>query len=150
MTLSDYVSFICPIVGQNTAADQAICKTLVQRRYQMIYDTRNWKDAIDLVTGLTVDTTGIMDYPPGIDRVIAVRGNGNHLIMPSDSAQIIEIDPTLFERTGDPQVWLDYVDLVAGVAVHRMKFLPTPNVDTPIILQGSRDFTQLVNDTDEP
>ena len=157
MKLADYVSFICPIVGQTDAVSQGICKTFVQRRYQMIYDMRNWKDATDLVTGLNVGLSGVMDYPAGIDRVITVRGNGNHLIMPSDAAQVMEIDPTLFERTGDPQVWFDYVVFVEGtppgptsVAVHRMKFLPTPTVATPIMLQGTRDFTQLIADTDEP
>ena len=163
MTLGDYVSFITPVVGQTDTVSQGLCKTFVQRRYQMIYDMRNWKDALDLVTGLSVGVSGLMDYPPTIDRVVAVRGNGNHLIMPSDAAQVMEMDPTLFERTGDPQVWFDYVftgrlpgddpqfdPLAPAPTRHKMKFLPTPTVTTPIILQGTRNFTQMTHDTDEP
>jgi hypothetical protein len=159
VTLADYVSFICPVVGQVDTVSTNLCKTFVQRRYQMIYDQRNWKDAIDLITGLSVNTTGVMDYPAGIDRIITIRGNGNHLIMPSDAAQVMEIDPTLFERTGDPQIWFDYAAFDAPalplapqnpVPVHRIKFLPTPAVTTPIILQGTRAFVQLTHDLDQP
>jgi hypothetical protein len=154
LKLSEYLDFICPKVGQSDTISRNLCRTFVQHRYRMIYDMRNWKDALDLITGLEVGLDGIMPYPDGIDRIIAIRSSGNHMIQPTDSAFIMEQDPTLFERSGDPLAWEDYyvpsVAVLPAPGIHKIRVFPVPTIATNIILQGKRTFTQLTNDSDAP
>jgi hypothetical protein len=109
---------------------------------------RNWKDALDLKTGLTVDTTGIMTYPTGIDRIISVRAGGDHMLVPTDSAYLMQVDPQVFEQTGNPLRFEDFYDVASGL--HKIRVFPIPSASTPISLLGKRTFTQLVADTDAP
>ena len=143
LTLGDYIGFITPKVGQSDANSVNFCRIFLRNRYKMIYDMMNWNDATDLITGLSVGTTGIMAYPSTIDRIIAIRAGGDHILVPTDSAYLMQVDPTIFEQTGMPLRWED-------IGGHQIAVYPTPTASVPIILQGKRVFTQLVADTDSP
>src|SRR5437879_4782053 len=105
MTLNQYVNLVTAKVHQTDSNSVARCTEFIQARHQMIYDYANWKDALDLLSGLNADTTGVMTYPANIDRILAIRAGGDHLILPSDSAVAMSVDPTVFERTGVPLAW---------------------------------------------
>jgi hypothetical protein len=155
LTLADYVNFITPKVGQTDTVSRGLCREFIKHRYRMIYDMRNWKDALVLKTGLSVTTTGVMDYPADVERIVAIRSTGTHMLTPTDSAFIMLQDPALFEQTGDPLSWEDYYEPSAsqdnpGAGTHKIRVFPTPQVTTAIILQGKRIFDQLVQDSDSP
>jgi hypothetical protein len=149
MTYDTYVSLVTNKVHQTDSNSVLRCKEFVQARYQMIYDFANWKDALDLLTGLSADTTGIMTYPANIDRIIAIRSTKTHLILPTDSALAMSVDPSIFERTGDPIGWEDFVD-TADSNKHKIRLFPTPTATTDIIMQVKRAFVQLSAGTDVP
>lgn len=149
MIRDNYVSLVCNKVHQTDSNSVSRCIEFVQARYQMIYDYANWKDALDLLTGLNADTTGIMTYPANIDRIVAIRASGTHMILPTDSALAMSVDPTVFERTGTPISWEDFVD-VNDNNNHKIRLFPTPSISTPIIMQVKRAFQQMNVGTDTP
>lgn len=149
MQLTQYVTLVCNKVHQTDTNSTARCQEFVQARYQMIYDYANWKDALDLLTGIMTDTSGVLPYPANIDRIIAIRSSGTHLILPTDSALAMSVDPQIFERTGDPIGWEDFVDINDGNK-HKIRLFPSPSIPTPIIMQVKRVFVQMVNPTDTP
>jgi hypothetical protein len=149
MTRDTYMNLVCSKVHQTDSESKLRCTDFIQARYQMIYDYANWKDALDLLSGLTADTTGIMVYPQNVDRIVAIRASLNHMILPTDSALAMSVDPTVFERSGTPISWEDFVDTNDGNK-HKIRIFPKPSTPVDIVMQVKRAFVQMMNGTDVP
>ncbi len=148
MTLADYSTYICSRLNQSDAITVGLCKQFVQRRYQMIWDARNWRDALKNVAASLTDTVnGLLAFPAGIDRIVAIRGNGNHILVPIDSPQAMQLSPTVFEQMDDPMAYEEFTD---DSKARMIRFLPIPKITTPLLIVGKRLLVNLENDTDVP
>lgn len=135
MTRDDIVSFACNKLGVTDATSTSRCNDFVQRRFQMIYDMESWRDTLKLVTGLSVDTTGVLNLPSNIDRVLGIRSTGDHALDPVDSVFLMKYDPTIFERTGDPLAFEEFSDSSSSFA-KKIRVWPIPTSTTALILVG--------------
>lgn len=83
MNLSDLASYVTTKCQQLEVDDITACKQFISKRYELIFNSYLWKDALTMVD-ITVDPTtdanaaaGIVLLPPQIDRVVAVRNTAN-------------------------------------------------------------------------
>ncbi len=107
MNLLQLANFVCAKVRHTDALSVAACKTFLNRRYQMIYDSEVWRDSLFLSTPILVpatspqDAMGIYILPLMVDRVVAVRTTSGQL-QPANLEEYFRIDTDIYEQTGTP------------------------------------------------
>ena len=148
MTLADYATEICMEVNQHDADSIAAAKVFVNRRYRMIWNSHAWRDALGLVA-VTADNTGLMPLPPAIERPISIRASGDHELVPTDSAYVMQIEPAAFEEIGTPLAFEEFTDTTNNNA-RMIRFFPVPSQNTAMLVFGKRALVPLVADTDAP
>src|SRR6266487_783362 len=89
------------IVGKlNTPELLSVCKDLVARNYERIYNEYNFRDEEyrydDILTAATQDLT----LNSNISRAVSVLANGR-LLDPITAVTALQYDPTLLTRQGD-------------------------------------------------
>lgn len=113
----------------------------------MIVEMRNWRDGItNIAASLTDTTTGLLDLPATIERVIAIRINGDRMLVPTDSPLIMQMNPQAFEQSSIPFAFEEFTDS----ATKKIRFIPIPNQTYALLITGRKAFVQLTNDTDTP
>lgn len=139
MTRDSIASFVTNKLGITDSTSVTRCNESIQQRFQMIYDMELWKDTLRLVTGLTVDTTGVFSFPASIDRIISVRSTGDTLMSQADAPFLMQFDPTIFERTGTtPLAFDEFLDTTDSFN-KKLRVWPIPNAASSpvaIILVG--------------
>jgi len=147
MTLTQIATLVCKTIGQFDAESMAAAKAFANRRYTtLIWDAHPWRDA-QITDTVTVTATGSATLPPTMDRVIAARANGRFLD-PVDAAYLIQTDPTIFERAGNPTVYEEWTDPAAANA-RKIRLYPKPATNTPVLLVGKR-IPAALGDNDSP
>lgn len=147
MTLTEYSTFICSRLNQSDATSVALCKQFIQRRYDMIFSMRNWRDIMtNIASNLTDTTSGLLDLPATIDRVISIRINGDRMLVPTDSPLIMQLNPQAFEQSSIPFAFEEFKDGTTS----KIRFLPVPNQAYALLITGRKAFVNLTNDTDTP
>lgn len=149
MTLAEYSTFITNKVGQTDSTSVALCKEFVKMRHRMIWDSHTWRDSLGLVPALVADTSGVMSLPDGIERIMAIRSTGNHILYPADSPYVMQVDPQAFEAMGDPLAYEEFTD-IANSNARMIRFFPIPSQNTAMLVFGKRALVQLNADTDMP
>lgn len=144
MTLSEMATFVCTRLNQSDATSVGLCKDFLKRRYEMVWAHRNWLDSLINVTASLTDTsTGILDLPATVGRIIAIRAGGDHILVPVDSPQVMQMDPTVFERSGTPIAFEEYTD----GDTRKIRFFPIPSEVTALLINGKRPLVQLADAT---
>jgi hypothetical protein len=106
MTLVDLVSYVCSKTGQIETEDQAACRAFLSKRYELIYQSYLWKDAL-IGLDVTVDpddennAEGIVLLPEIIDRVVAVR-TADQSVRIRGLEEYYRVDANEFINTGLP------------------------------------------------
>jgi hypothetical protein len=149
MTLAEYSTFVTNKLGQFDALSVSLCKEFAKARYKMIWDAYLWRDTQALITGLAADTTGVMLFPAGVERIIAIRASRTHILTQADSPMLMQLDPTVFERTGEPVAFEDFTDTADGNKL-KLRLYPVPQASIEITLAGKRALIPLVNNDDRP
>lgn len=149
MMLSNYSTFVCSKVGQTDSTSTALCKEFVKTRYKMIWDAFLWNDSTVLIPNLTADTSGVMTYPLGIERIVSIRSTGDHILDPTNSPFIMQVSPSSFEDTGDPLAYEDFTDTTDSNK-RKIRLFPIPKQSTAILIFGKRTFVPLAVDSDTP
>jgi hypothetical protein len=112
----------------------------------MLWDAELWRDSLALVAS-QVGATGVFTFPDGIERIVAIRSTGNHILDPVDSPYIMQISPGMFEQTGDPLGFEEYTDKTDGK--RKARVFPTPTSATALLIVGKRTLVPL-NGSDTP
>ena len=107
MTLGDYVDLVCTKVHRTDEPSREEARKYIASRYQMIYESYPWRDACE-VSGIACTATQTVILPHIADRVIGCRW-GSGLTLRNDSLwTILQIDPSAFDRMGDPVSYTIY------------------------------------------
>lgn len=124
MTLRELTDQICQKVHRNDEPARIEAKMYLKARHRILYESRIWKDAIDpplilrgrMLTNefgepLTDEngqilTTGLVDQililPAIVSRVITCRWGTNAVLNNEEMWNLLRLDPTALESTGDP------------------------------------------------
>lgn len=73
MILSDLASMICGTVGQTDDDSVAACKLYLQRRHEMIWNSRLWRDSIGFGTVSVIANQTYVGAPRDLTKVLCVR-----------------------------------------------------------------------------
>lgn len=140
-------NFVCSKVGQNDAASQTACASFILARYRSIYDSLPWLDSqLTVTVGLDGGNNAI-SMPEGMDRIIAIRSNGDTFLDPVNVNLLMQTDPTIFERTGLPTVYYENYDATEG---RQIVVYPTPAEVITLFIVGKRTLPDLTTGTDVP
>ena len=145
MNLGQMVDFVTQLVRKTDDNSKTICRGFIQTRYRMVWDSFPWRDT-EMTALEDIDNTNVFDLPADMDRVIAIRSNGDTFLDPVSVNLLMQTDPTIFTRKGPPTCYREYND---GVN-RRIQVFPTPSVSTPLFIAGKRGVVQIVQDADEP
>lgn len=145
MTLSQMATFITNKVGQFDANSIALCKTFVNMRYQMVYDSESWIDSLDKATVSVSGGLSALDSY-GMNRVVSVLYGGLSgvppvTLEPIDLNTLLQTDPTLLTSTGVPRYY--QLQKVAGVTT--LREFPSPAANHTLFVVYKRNLIPLAD-----
>lgn len=102
MSLEQLSDIICRTVGKTDSASVALCKDFARARYQMIFNSSNWRES-ELTLSISV-AAGQSEaiIPHEMERVKAARWSDDTTLWPVEMSNLMESDPGVFDRTGTP------------------------------------------------
>lgn len=158
MTFLQIYTEVCNTVGQTDSTSIARAKAYVQNAFQMIYDSRNWRDAMKNTTVTLVSGAPSIGFPTGIDRIVGININtsgSEHLLVPIDSPLAFQLNASINATSGLPMAYEDYSDpdaprLGTGEVARKVRFYPTPDQNYTGLLIGKRILANLSGDSDLP
>ncbi len=102
MTLGELIELACIKCHRTDDETRAEVRNYITARYQMLWDSRPWRDALAILT-LPVEMVSRITILPGVvDRVQAVRWGDGDTLEPRDYGVAFSVDPASFERAGTP------------------------------------------------
>lgn len=171
MTLTEIATLITSKLSDTEAASVTTCKSYINRRYQMIWDSSLWTETLGIVSQATAanETETVLSTAPSItfyqsasipttyaDFVVAAK-----FTRTGDSAgvEIIGQDWVSFFQL-DPNMWLDVANRRAtptnfinlpknGAGYARVKMNPTPDVAGTLYVFAKLKWVTL-GDSDSP
>lgn len=171
MTLSSLASYICTKLSDTDTDSVTVCKSFINRRYEMIWNSALWAETMGIVskavnisdTVVTLSGTPDITFfqsvtPPStsIDFPVAMRFTVTGLV---DGLNVDGSDWMTFFRL-DPNIWNDidgrratpvnFVNLPKdGNGACRIKPVPTPDAAGTMFVLGKLKYVDL-GDSDSP
>lgn len=171
MTLSELATFITSKLSSTDTDSVTACKSYINRRYQMIWDSALWTDTLGISTKAVTagDQTITLDGAPSItfyqsavapstkiDFPVAVKitetGNEDGFETPNaDWITFFQIDPNAWiDTTSRRATPTNFINLPKdGSGYARIKPVPVPSSDGTLYVLGKLKWVQLA-DTDSP
>lgn len=171
MNLSDLATFVTTKLSDTDSVSVTACKSFLNRRYQMIWDSALWTETLGIVTQATAvgETETVLSTAPSItfyqsavapttfaDFAVAAKftrsGNddGNEIIG-QDWMSFFQIDPNMWNdianRRNNP---FNFVNLPKnGSGFARLKLIPVPDVAGTLYVLVKNKWVTLT-DSDSP
>lgn len=144
MTLDNIVTFILGKLTLLDATSQALCKGFVLARYDMIAGSFPWQD-VQMTVEIALDEgENVKELPEGMVRVVSIRSNHDTFLDPVTVSQLMQTDPTIFERVGLPEVYIENFD--SGENQRQITFYPKAQAPTDLLVVGRRKLPVLADD----
>lgn len=134
-------------LGQSDTTSRSLIRTFIGNRAKMVFDSFAWRDS-EMTATASLASTNITTLPTGMDRIIAIRANGDTFLDPININMLLQTDPTIFERVGLPTVYEEYTDPADNSK--KVKVYPTPNTTVALFIVGKRTMPALTADADVP
>jgi len=171
MTLSDLASFITTKLSDTDTASVAACKSFINRRYQMIWDSALWTETMGVVSknvaagdteltlsdaptitffqNATVPTT-FLDFPVAMRFTANTDTDGSEMLG-YDWQTFFQLDPNQWNNIAARQTTpRNFINLPKdGSGYCRMKPVPVPNAAGVIYVLGKLKWVTL-GDADSP
>ncbi len=162
MTFDELANFVCGKVNQVDSTSTAICKTFINARYRMIYDTENWKDSIATLASAATIGEPLIDFPGTfLERLITIQvlpPNGvstpfGKTLESVDRQFISESFPALDNpdttlSQGEPKYYTEFFD--QDDSTRKIRVYPTPDKGYIYHLHGKALFVPLSIGADTP
>lgn len=142
---SELIDAVCARVGTWTPDNVLLVRHFIKRRYRMIWDSHLWKESVTTAAVNAVSAQNYIAMPAGLERVISITVEGK-LLDPVDASYLMQVDPSIFSRSGVPTVFEERH--VTGAT--RIMLYPTPDSTYSMIVSGKKTLTNLSGDTDVP
>mgnify|MGYP003647390944 CR=1 FL=1 len=176
MTISDISTLVCTKMGRTDADTLSVAKSLLKRRYQMIYDSALWAESLATVSkavvagspDVTLDQDPDVYYNPSGTvvgtsaprleipisvRFIATSETDGIELVPSDWWTFFQIDPNILTNDAThrarPSKFIHLPRSNASVIAARIRLVPSPNTDGTVYVLGKLKWAEPA-DTDTP
>jgi len=171
MTLTELANFICTKLSDTDAASVTACKSYINRRYQMIWDSALWTETLGIVTQptLAAETETVLSTAPSItfyqsasapttfaDFAVAAKftrtGNDDgYEMIGQDWISFFQIDPNMWNdvanRRANPFNFINLPKNGSGYA--RLNLVPVPDVAGSVYVLANLEWVTL-GDNDSP
>jgi hypothetical protein len=101
MTLSGLADLVCAKMHRTDDESRAEAKKYIASRYQMLWESRPWRDALGMLT-LTAEPGHTLILPALVDRVLSVRRGDSATLQHETLSSMFLLDPSRFESVGEP------------------------------------------------
>jgi hypothetical protein len=171
MTLTQLAAFITSKLSDTDSASVTACKSYINRRYQMIWDSALWTETLGIssdsvsanATSVTLSTapsitfyqsasvpTTFIDFPVAVKFTKSTDTDGVELVG-RDWVQFFQIDPNMWNdvstRRATPTNWIPLPK--DGTGYFRLKLNPTPDYAGTLYTLGKLKWVEL-GDSDSP
>ena len=172
MTLSELADFVCEKMMDTEAPSVTLCKSFINRRYQMIWDSAVWNESLGTISQPVLTNTAdvtlsedpqVFYFPTAtttvgakMDFIVAAKfiptgeESGSETIN-SDWATFFQVDPGMFENTSGRRSFpSNFVNLPkSATGKCRIKLVPATSTAGNLFALGKLKL-ETMGDTDSP
>ena len=149
MTKSNIANYVGEKVHSTDDDSQAVFKTFVDRRYEMIWNAELWRESLGTVSQTVASGTGIISLSTAMDFPVSAYWDERE-ITPVDYQRVFQINPALLAETGTPTDFIVLPKVTSASGTYsQIKLLRIPNTSKTLLVLGKLYVTPL-GDNDSP
>lgn len=101
MTLGELADLVCQKTHRTDTQSRTEAKAYIKARYQMLWDSRPWRDSLALLT-VTAPAEQTLILPPIVGRVLTARWGDVTTLQVEQLGSLFYLDPGIFDTIGQP------------------------------------------------
>jgi hypothetical protein len=148
VTLLEISDYCAASLGFPDATTKTQAKEFARLRWKMIWDALIWRQSRVRKTMSVTAGTQVVTMDSDVQKVLAVRIDGQRELMPSDDLAQMALDPAGADTSGDAVAFMPEPSDSSGNARIRLHRPPLANCTLLLICKAK--CTPLVNDSDSP
>ena len=149
MTKANIANYVGEKVHSTDDDSLAVFKTFVDRRYEMIWNTELWREALGTVSQTVASGTEIISLSTTMDFPVSAYWDERE-ITPVDYQRVFQINPALLEETGTPTDFIVLPKTTGPSGTYsQIKLLRIPDSSKTLLVLGKLYVTEL-GDNDSP
>ena len=149
MTKSNIASYVGEKVHSTDDDSLAVFKTFVDRRYEMIWNSELWREALGTYSTTVSSGLDIIDLTIDMDFPVSAYWDERE-ITPVDYQRVFQMNPALLAESGTPT---DFIVLLKSVSASgtrpRIQLVRVPDATKTLLVLGKLHVTPL-GDNDSP
>ena len=146
MTKTEIAQFVGDKLQKTDGASLTMMKSFVDRRYEMIWNSALWREALGTSTYTVAIDTENVTLAATVDFPVSARWDDKEIV-PMDYGAVFQIDPTLFNDSGAVVNFIVLPKTAAGQC--QIRLLRKPSESKSLLVLGKLKITAL-NDSDSP
>jgi len=146
MTKTEIAQFVGDKLQKTDGASLTMMKSFVDRRYEMIWNSALWREALGTSTYTVAIDTENVTLDATVDFPVSARWDDKEIV-PMDYGAVFQIDPTLFNDSGAVVNFIVLPKTAAGQC--QIRLLRKPSESKSLLVLGKLKITAL-NDSDSP
>ena len=149
MTKSNIANYVGEKVHSTDDDSQAVFKTFVDRRYEMIWNAELWRESLGTMDTTVTSGNSVVSLSSMMDFPVSAYWDERE-ITPVDYQRVFQINPALLEESGTPTdfIVLPKVTSASGTK-SQIKLLRIPDSAKTLLVLGKLYVTEL-GDNDSP
>ena len=149
MTKANIANYVGEKVHSTDDDSLAVFKTFVDRRYEMIWNTELWREALGTVSQTVASGTEIISLSTTMDFPVSAYWDERE-ITPVDYQRVFQINPALLAETGTPTDFIVLPKTTGPSGTYsQIKLLRIPDSSKTLLVLGKLYVTEL-GDNDSP
>ena len=149
MTKSNIANYVGEKVHSTDDDSQAVFKTFVDRRYEMIWNAELWRESLGTMDTTVTSGNSVVSLSSMMDFPVSAYWDERE-ITPVDYQRVFQINPALLEESGTPTDFIVLPKVTsAGNTYPQIKLLRVPDVTKTLLVLGKLYVTPL-GDNDSP
>ena len=147
MTRSNIANYVGEKVHSTDDDSQAVFKTFVDRRYEMIWNAELWRESLGTVSQTVASGTSTVSLSTTMDFPVSAYWDERE-ITPVDYQRVFQMNPALLAESGTPT---DFIVLPKSVSASgtrpRIKLIRVPNETKTLLVLGKMNVTLFGDNT---
>jgi len=149
MTKSNIANFVGEKVHSTDDDSQAVFKTFVDRRYEMIWNAELWRESLGTVSQTVASGTDTVSLSTTMDFPVSAYWDERE-ITPVDYQRVFQMNPALLAETGTPTDFIVLPKTTGPSGTYsQIKLLRIPDSAKTLLVLGKLYVTEL-GDNDSP
>ena len=146
MTKAALAQFVADKVQKTDQGSLNLLKSFIDRRYELVWDSALWRESLGTTSYTVAIDTQEVTLDSTVDFPVAAVWDDKE-ITPVDYSAVFQIDPTLFNDSGEVVNFIVTAKSSSGAA--KIKLLRKPKESKTLLILGKLKITSL-GDSDSP